>query len=142
MLRSSEVYYYSCSDVFKGVKYSTVMDILSAYHQIDIEADSIEQMTLLCILGRYEFLRASLGSKKTTRIFHVNPRNTRSANRLQNPGRFLTPNIALRNSYSLNLRTNAVFSTGSASTSCLMIREQDARHRKVSSPVEHVQARI
>jgi hypothetical protein len=40
-----------------------VMEILSAYHQVEVEPDSVEKAAFVCKFGQYEFLRAPFGMR-------------------------------------------------------------------------------
>jgi len=86
-------------DLLKGAKYFTVMDILSAYHQVEVETDSVEKTAFVCEFGQYSdgntvnpasmslssvvstslmccsavWLKIRMSSKKTARIFHFKP---------------------------------------------------------------------
>jgi hypothetical protein len=53
----------SCLGVVKGARYFIVMEILSAYHQVEVEPDSVEKAAFVCKFGQYEFLRAPFGMR-------------------------------------------------------------------------------
>jgi hypothetical protein len=41
-----------CLDVFNGARYFTVMDILFAYHQVEVEPDSVEETAFVFLFGQ------------------------------------------------------------------------------------------
>lgn len=56
VLRNSETHYPitlidSCLDVLKGAQYFTVMDVLSAYHQMAVDEDPISKAAFVCKYG-------------------------------------------------------------------------------------------
>ncbi len=66
ILRNSETHYPitpidSCLDVLKDAKYFTVMDVLSAYHQMAVDEESIPKTAFVCKYGRFEYVRAPFG---------------------------------------------------------------------------------
>lgn len=55
-MRNSETHYPitlidSCLDVLKGAQYFTVMDVLSAYHQMAVDEDPISKAAFVCKYG-------------------------------------------------------------------------------------------
>ena len=68
ILRNHETHYPitlidSCLDVLKDAKFFTVMDVLSAYHQMAVDEESIPKTAFVCKYGQFEYVRAPFGLK-------------------------------------------------------------------------------